>query len=321
MFVPLFKSETPVPGAKPNKAHAPAAVSIGDLNGDGYLDIAAANSTTGNVSILLGSSSGNFAVGTTLTVGTTPTGIIMSDIDRDGDLDILTANSGSANISVQLNSGVANFSAGTTITVGTKPEDLEAGDFNADGLIDLAVINEDSRSISILIGSGAAAFTAGNTLTTGGSGAFGGFDLGIGDINNDGVSDIVNVDTGNTAATDGNQISIFVQNKIATSGEADVNVSTQANAQTLMKIVDTAISRITSERSGLAAIHGRLESVVAANLLLVENYSSALSSVEDSDIALETSELVKNQILQQAQVAVLAQANTQMQVVLGLLRN
>lgn len=59
---------------------------------------------------------------------------------------------------------------------------------------------------------------------------------------------------------------------------------------------------------------------MSANLLLAENLEDYRSRLEDVDIAEETATLVRNQILQQAQIAVRAQANLQMQVVLNLLK-
>jgi len=54
---------------------------------------------------------------------------------------------------------------------------------------------------------------------------------------------------------------------------------------------------------------------------LNEAYTDAKSNIEDSDLGYETSELTRNQIMQQAQIAALTQSNSNMQVVLGLLKN
>jgi len=94
---------------------------------------------------------------------------------------------------------------------------------------------------------------------------------------------------------------------------------TQDNTATLLEVVDNAIQKITEQRSSVASLHNRLEIASSANLLMSENIEEALSKAQDTDIATETAELVRNQILKQAQIAVLAQANIQMQTVLGLL--
>jgi flagellin len=83
--------------------------------------------------------------------------------------------------------------------------------------------------------------------------------------------------------------------------------------------VNSAIDAITKERASVAAIHSRLQTTYAANLLLIDNYTEANSRAIDVDLALETAELARNQILQQAQAAVLAQANLNLQSVLQLL--
>jgi len=297
-----------------------ALTALQDFNGDGKVDILTANAGSTTLTSYFGVGNGTFVIGATITAGTNPTGLAAADFNADGFLDLAVANAGSANISILLNNGAGSFTAGTTLTAGTAPKTIRAGDLNGDGLIDLAVANDDTRNISVFLASGAATFTTGTTLSTGGASTFGSYGLRLADLNSDGVDDIIQTDTGNAASFDGTTLGIFLANTINITAGADVTVATQTKAIALLKIVDTAIANLNENRSSIAAVHGRLESAAALNLLLQENFSNASSNLVDADLALETSELTKNQILQQAQVAVAAQANLQMQTVLGLLR-
>src|SRR5262249_52373617 len=100
----------------------------------------------------------------------------------------------------------------------------------------------------------------------------------------------------------------------------DVNITTQSKAQNLLTVLDNALTSLKTKRSSLAGLHDRLDVSAAHNLILSESMDGARSKIEDADFALETAELVRNQILAQGQVAVLAQANVQMKTALDLLQ-
>jgi flagellin len=98
------------------------------------------------------------------------------------------------------------------------------------------------------------------------------------------------------------------------------SVTTAANANTTLSKVDAALSSVSSLRSTFGAIQNRFESTVANLQATSENLTASRSRVQDADFAEETAALTKNQILQQAGVAMLAQANSLPQNVLALLR-
>jgi flagellin len=100
----------------------------------------------------------------------------------------------------------------------------------------------------------------------------------------------------------------------------DANVSTIAKAQTLLTNLDGAIEDVNAQRGTFGASQNRLESVVKSLSVAVENLSAAESRIRDADIASLSSELVSQQILQQAGISVLSQANTAPQAALALLQ-
>jgi flagellin len=86
-------------------------------------------------------------------------------------------------------------------------------------------------------------------------------------------------------------------------------------------VIDDAIKEVNTQRSELGAVSNRLSHTVNNLTNMSSNLSSAQGRIEDADFALETTELAKNQILQQASTAMLAQANASKQNVLGLLQS
>ena len=100
---------------------------------------------------------------------------------------------------------------------------------------------------------------------------------------------------------------------------ASVKVLTQSAANLAIKNIDTAIGTIDGIRGGLGAVQNRFESTIANLNNVSENLSAARSRIMDADIAQETSAMTKNNILQQAGVSILAQANQTPQLALSLL--
>ncbi len=96
--------------------------------------------------------------------------------------------------------------------------------------------------------------------------------------------------------------------------------NSRADASLLLAAVDTATDFISSERAALGAVQNRMQHTIANLLVTSENVSSARSIIVDADFATETANLTRTQILQQAGVAMLAQANSLPQNVLALLQ-
>jgi flagellin len=99
-----------------------------------------------------------------------------------------------------------------------------------------------------------------------------------------------------------------------------VDISTVAGANSAITILDGALSQISTQQADLGAIQNRFSSTIDNLAASVENLSSARSQIRDADFAAETAELSRNQILQQAGIAMLSQANSAPQNVLSLLQ-
>jgi flagellin len=123
-----------------------------------------------------------------------------------------------------------------------------------------------------------------------------------------------------TTTNDTLSVSITQANTTTLSvGSGTAAVSTQAAAQASLTAIDTAISAVSTARGNLGAISNRLQSTINNLQVAVENTSAANSRIVDVDVAAETANMTKAQILAQAGVSVLSQANQSPQLALKLL--
>lgn len=122
----------------------------------------------------------------------------------------------------------------------------------------------------------------------------------------------------NVAAND--QISVnTVDVTAATLGVNAIDLSTQAASQTALDTIDTALQTVSSARATFGAVGNRLASVVQTIQTSSESLSAANSRIRDVDVAEETSKMARTQVMMQAGVSVLAQANQAPQIALKLL--
>lgn len=98
-----------------------------------------------------------------------------------------------------------------------------------------------------------------------------------------------------------------------------IDVSTRQDAVTALDIIDLALEDVSASRAKLGALQNRLESTINNLSTTSENLSASRSRIMDADFAAETAQLSRNQIIQQAGVSILAQANQQPQIALSLL--
>jgi flagellin len=98
-----------------------------------------------------------------------------------------------------------------------------------------------------------------------------------------------------------------------------VDISTQNGSQSSLEIIDAALASIDDQRADLGALQNRFDYTISNLSNIQENVSASRSRIQDTDFAVETAELTKNQILQQAGTSILAQANQIPQAAISLL--
>jgi flagellin len=100
----------------------------------------------------------------------------------------------------------------------------------------------------------------------------------------------------------------------------DVDISTQKGANAALAAIDNALSSINSARADLGAIQNRFETTISNLAVSSENLTTSNSRIKDADFASEAASLARSQVLQQAGISVLSQANSGPEQVLALLR-
>jgi flagellin len=221
---------------------------------------------------------------------------------------------------------VDGATAATAINANSSATGVSASFDSVNGRMTLQAV--DGRDIRVQQTSGAlGAANEGFTATTG---------------TNNTVNDALDFSTGANAATDftaKGSIRLTASEAITIGGTAPTtagfaagglalgnaalntaSVTTVANANTAISRIDAALTSVSTLRSTFGAIQNRFESTVTNLQTTSENLAASRSRVQDADFASETAALTKNQILQQAGVAMLAQANSLPQNVLALLR-
>jgi hypothetical protein len=136
------------PGTSTTAGTSPAAIVVGDFNGDGKADLAIANSGDDNVTILLGNGSGGFTAAESPATGRNPMSIALGDFNGDGIVDLAVTNSGANSVTVLLGKGDGTFTAEPPLTTGSTPISLATGKFNGEDVSDVAVANNDPGSVA-----------------------------------------------------------------------------------------------------------------------------------------------------------------------------
>jgi flagellin len=268
-------------------------------------EINAQSSLTG----VTASQSGNNMVSTTaLTVFTTAAALAVGDITINGvAVGAVAQNAGTtaalqvADVAAAINLKTGDTGVTATVGTGSNGAALNAlilSNTNGDAITVGLTGNANSGTTGLIAGTVAAGENGKVTLATsiGGSG----------------------IDLGGTVASIG-----FIAgspSSLTTNLLSAVSVNTRAAANNTILVADAALSQVSSLRGNLGAVQNRFESTIANLQNVSENLSAARSRILDADIAQETSNMTKQNILQQAGVAILAQANQAPQLALSLLK-
>ncbi len=243
----------------------------------------------------------------------------------DGSFGTTTFQVGSAaneTISVKINE-MSTTSLKTSYASGATAA-MTAADVTASGASFKATINEKEVTVSVASGGTyASAKEAGQALATAindaniGIGAFVKDDGAVEFISANASGDITAVSGGVAHASGATTISV---GEIKDKTVQALDIGDVRGAQEAVIVIDEAIKAIDSQRAELGAVQNRFENTIANLQNIGENVSAAKGRIQDTDYAAETAALSKNQILQQAGTAILAQANQLPQAVLSLLQ-
>jgi flagellin len=169
------------------------------------------------------------------------------------------------------------------------------------GLVGATIVGADTAATSVVT------FTAPGGATA--AAAIGGKI----DLNSSNGFTVSSDDTTNTLIAGGNSGSTL-------SSVAGIDISTQAGANAALLVVDSALASVSANRAQLGAIQNRFQTTIENLQTNSENLSASRSRIQDADFAMETANLSRTQILQQAGTAMVAQANQLPQGVLQLLK-
>jgi hypothetical protein len=171
---------------------SPVALALGHFSPDGNLDLAVANASGGDVSVLLGHGDGTFNSAPDFPAGAGAFSIAQGDFNRDGIPDLVTANFNDDTISILFGNGDGTFQEPVTYAVGHLPDSVAVADLTGSGIQDIIVTTEGPGvhgTISVLLGNGDGTFQAPITFSPS-LPTFIPISVAVADFNGDGIPDL-----------------------------------------------------------------------------------------------------------------------------------
>lgn len=185
---------------------SPRGVAVGDIDGNGTLDVVTANDGLDSVTVLFNDGTGNLNFQASFSVagsgggGTRPRAVALANLDAVAGLEIVTANNGDDTVSVLFNNGLGLFGNERVLTAGVGPAALTLSDFNRDGRLDIGAANDGSGDVSVFFGDAGATFAIRARFSVGSAPGGGPVGLAAGDFDGGNGPDLVSVDPATNGA-------------------------------------------------------------------------------------------------------------------------
>jgi hypothetical protein len=214
----------------------PVAIKAADLDKDGFADLVVAdqgifgNSQNDTIDVVMNDTTGGFFLQSSMTVGDVPLDVETGDFNGDTWPDIVVANSQSDKFSVFLSDGSGGFGNVKNIRIGEFQRWLAVADLDGDGLQDLAVALMNQNAVMPVLGTGAGGFHMGTTINLGGTNLIN--RVAVGDLNGDGVGDLVTISRAADGYSQG-QLAVLIGNGDATYTEPHPRIPTGVDPEGL----------------------------------------------------------------------------------------
>ena len=226
----------------------PVWTELGDLNGDGNLDLITSVFGTDSVNIQLGNGDGTFGAATSILIaaGFGPAEVHAVSLRGNGALDLIAASFNTNQIAVMLGNGNGTFQPPAFYTVGTAlntPTSLTTGDFNHDGSLDVAIANTGDNTVSILLGNGSGVLTPlGAPINVGRDPEA----IRAGDFNGDGFTDlaVANYRDGNVTILLNNQDETFTASTVTVGTGPQALAITGTGANLLLAVANFTTNNV-----------------------------------------------------------------------------
>jgi flagellin len=286
------------------------------------------DSTT--ISLSDGDSASDIAAAINLETGATgvsaqaKTGAELSAIDFTNGTNISFELTGTAGATINL-TGAANANSYATLATAINDESGTTGITavdNGTGVVLTSATGEDIAIDSFTIaGAGAAVTSTLKAVDFDGQVVGSGSTLTSGTTNAATVSGQVRLDATSSFSVTANDASVGTTTATNSGfvGVDTLDITTQAGSQDALAVIDAALAQIDNERADLGALQNRFSYTISNLANVQENVSASRSRIQDTDFAVETAQMTKNQILQQAGTSILAQANQLPQAALSLI--
>lgn len=276
-------------------------IEVTDLNNDGFDDAITANRNSNSVSVMM-SDGTNLTDAVVYQEDAPVYDIAIGDLDQDGIKDMAVATGNKVALYKGNGDGsferIGDYEAGTTVT------SVAVGDVDGDGILDIVSTSGKTDQIAVALGKGDGTMVSPNYYSTGD----GPVDVAMGDFNNDGLSDVMTADSKSQSAS-----------ALVAKYGSSLNIRTRESALNAVDRLSVMDNKIELANAEVSKFESRLDVATSVAQATKTGYEDARDMITSVDVAEETANILKNNILQNNDKAILAQARLSVSNVTKLL--